>query len=77
MSFFEGWSWIKWNNLGLALGTNLKFSASVAKQLKLNVRKFWRHSLTFVQVTGENLVEGAFLATPMLNKVNTYAINKK
>ena len=23
--FIEGWSWFKFNNLGLALGTNLKF----------------------------------------------------
>ena len=37
--FFEGWSWYKFNNLGLALETNLKFYASVAKGLKLKVRK--------------------------------------
>ena len=24
-TFFEGWSWFKFNNLGLTLGTNLKF----------------------------------------------------
>ena len=29
--FFEGWSWFKFNNLGLALGTALKFYISVAK----------------------------------------------
>ena len=39
-TFFEGWSWFKFNNLGLALGTNLKFYTSVAKGLKLKVRKF-------------------------------------
>ena len=28
-AFFEGWSWFKFNNLGLALGANLKFYTSV------------------------------------------------
>ena len=41
VAFFEGWSWFKLNNLGLALGTNLKFYTSVAKGLKLKVRKCW------------------------------------
>ena len=31
-AFFEGWSWLKFKNLGLALGTNLKFYTSVAKE---------------------------------------------
>ena len=55
-AFFEGWSWFKFNNLGLALGTNLKFYPSVAKGLKLKVRKFWDLTLTFLEVTGEKLV---------------------
>ena len=29
--FFEVWSWLKFNNLGLALGTNLKFYSSETK----------------------------------------------
>ena len=44
------------NNLGLALGTNLKFYDSVAKGLKLKGRKVWRLITTFVEVTGEKLV---------------------
>ena len=52
--FFEGWSWFKFNNLGLALGTNLKFYTSVTKGLKLKVRKFWGLIPTFVQVKDEN-----------------------
>ena len=60
-TFFERWSWFKFNNLGLALGTNLKFYTSVAKRLKLKVRKFWGLISTFVEVTGEKLVAGAFL----------------
>ena len=53
--FIEGWSWFKFNNLGLALGTNLKFYTSLSKGLKLKVRKFWRLIPTFVEVTGEKL----------------------
>ena len=68
-AFFEGWSWFKFNNLGLALGTNLKFCISVAKVLKLKVRKFWGPNPTFVEVTGEKLVDGAFLPPPFLNRV--------
>ena len=60
-SFFEGWSWFKLNNLGLALGTDLKFYSSVAKKLKLKVRKCWDLIPTFVEVTGKKLVRGTFL----------------
>ena len=54
--FFEGWCWLKFNNLRLALGTNLKFYTNLSKGFKLKVRKFWRLILTFVEVTGEKLV---------------------
>ena len=53
--------------MGLALGTNLKFYTSVAKGLKLKVRKFWGLILTFVEVTGEKLVAGG---VGVLNRVN-------
>ena len=49
--FFEGWSWFKFNNLGLALGMALRFYTSVAKGSKLKVRKFFGLILTFVKVT--------------------------
>ena len=70
-AFFEGWSWFKFNNLGLALGTILRFYTNVAKGLKLKVRKFLGLILTFVEVTGEKLVlgEGAFCRPPILNSV--------
>ena len=55
---FEGWSWFKFNNLGLTLGTNLKFYISVAKGLKLKVRKFWGLIPTFAEVTEEKPVGG-------------------
>ena len=63
-AFFKGWSWFKFNNLGLALGTNLKFYTSLSKGLKLKVRKFWGLIPTFVEVTGENLVRGPFCHPP-------------
>ena len=40
-AFFEERSWFKFNNLGLALGINLKFYTSLPKGSKLKVRKFW------------------------------------
>ena len=52
--FFEGWSWFKFNDLVQALGTNIKFYNSVAKGLKLKVRKFGGLNPTFVEVTGVN-----------------------
>ena len=62
IAFFEGWSWFKFHNLGLALGTNLKFYTSEAKGLKLKVRKFSELISTFVEVTGEELVVVVVLA---------------
>ena len=50
---FEGWSWFKFNRLGLALGTALKFYSSVAKGLKLKVKRCW-----------EELVGGLFGIPP-------------
>ena len=41
-TFFEGWSWLKFNNLGLALGVTLTFYTSVAKRAKTKTQKvFW------------------------------------
>ena len=49
-----GWSWFKFIDLGLALGMKLKFYTSVAKRLKLKVRKFWGLNPTFIEVIGKN-----------------------
>ena len=69
-STYEGWSWFKFNNLGLALGTSLKFYTSVAKGLKLKVEKFLGLIPMFVEVTEEKLVGGGFwLLSPILNRV--------
>ena len=75
--FFEGWSLFKFNNLRLALGTNLKFCTSVTKGLKIKVRKFWGLIDTFVEVTGEKLVVGPLCPPPwpILNRVNIIRYN--
>ena len=76
-AFFEGWSWLKFNNSGLALATNLKFYTSMAKGLKLKVRKFCELNPEFVEVTGEKLVAGSFLLPLILNRVKiNYSLPK-
>ena len=50
--------------LGLELGTKLKFYTIVEKELELKVRKFWGLIPTFVEVTGEKLVGGHFTLPP-------------
>ena len=56
--------------MGLALGLNMKFYTSVAKVLKLKVRKFWGLVSMFVEVTGEKLGGGSpFYLPPILNRV--------
>ena len=77
-AFFEGWSSLKFNNLGLALVTNLKFYTSVAKGWKLKVKKFWGLICTFLEVTGEKLVEGFLcpLHFPDRVKETTKSISK-
>ena len=64
--------------MGLTLVTNLKFYTSVAKGLKLRVRKFWGLIHNFVEVTQEKLVGGeAFCSTcpPMLSRVKSTNIH--
>ena len=72
-TFFEGWSRFKFNNLGLAPGTNLKFYTSVAIGLKLKVRKSWGLIPTFVEVAEEKLVGGGAFCPPILNWVKVNA----
>ena len=57
--------WFKFNNLELAPGTNLKFYTSMAKGLKIKVKKFLAPIPAFVEVTGKKLVGGggAFLGS--------------
>ena len=72
-TFFEEWSWFKFNNLELGLGKNLKFPSRVAKRLKLKLRRFWGLIPTFVEVTRGKTGRGDFLDTPILNRVNVFS----
>ena len=63
-NFFWGVILVQVNYLGLALGMSLKSYASVAKGLKLKVRKFWELIPKFVEVTREKLVGGLFAPIP-------------
>ena len=63
--------WFKFNNLELALGMALKFCESVAKGLKLNIRKF----LGIISVCRSSRGKtgwGCFLALHILNRVNLF-----
>ena len=56
----------KLNYFELALGMVLKFYTSIAKRLKLKVKKFLRVIFMFVEVTGEKLIgeEEGFFTRP-------------
>ena len=66
-TFFEGWSWFKFNKVGLALGMVLKFYTSETKRLKLQVSKYLGLIPTFAEVTGEIPVGRHFAPPPKLN----------
>ena len=68
--FFERYSWLKFNNLGLVLGTALRFYTSVAKGLELKFRKFLGLILTFLEVTGGKTGSGGNFLPPIMNRVN-------
>ena len=59
-----GLGWFKFNNLGVVLGTNLKFYTSVTKRLELKVRTFWGLIVTFAEVTEEKPVGGVPFCSP-------------
>ena len=52
--------------MGLAIGAKWKFYTSVAKGLKLKIRKFCGLIPTFAEVTKEKLVGWDFFAPPFL-----------
>ena len=78
-TFYEEWSWLKFENLGLALDMALKFYGSVKKRLKLKARRFWRQIPRFIEVTGKNWQRGSFCAPlplPIFNRINLSAFVK-
>ena len=76
--FFEVWSWFKFHHLGSALFLALKFYTSVAKEMKIRVKNFWKLIPTFVEVTWEKTGRRAFCPS-IMNKVETrpYRNSKK
>ena len=55
--FFEEKSWLKFKNLWLVLAKTLKFYSSLAKRLKLKLRKSWEQLIpTFGEVAPEELL---------------------
>ena len=79
--FFEGWSLFRISNSRLTLGMTFKLYTSVAKGLKLKVRKFLGLIPTFSEVTGEQLIgDGSLSLAPahlsILNRVNRFMCNK-
>ena len=72
-AFFEGWSWFKFNNFGLALGANLKFYTSVEKRVKSKSQKFFWCKSYVCRSNREKIGggggAGGCLASPILNKV--------
>ena len=52
-TFFDEWSWFKFNNLWLELSMALKFYTSVAKESRLKFRKILGLIPTFVEATGK------------------------
>ena len=58
INFFEGFSWFKFNKLGLVLGMVLKFYSSMEKVSEPEVTKFWDQLPTFAEVIGESWQEG-------------------
>ena len=77
----DGWgggkkAWFKFNNLGLARGTNLKFYTSVAKRSKLKVRQLGANSYVCRSYRGKTGRGGSFLPPPILNRVKVSIIPK-
>ena len=62
--------WLNFNNLGLVLGTDLKFY-SVRKRLQLKVRKFRELIPTFGEVEGKKIVAPTFLPSILNRRVNS------
>ena len=67
---FEGWSWFKFHDLGLALVMDYKFCTSGLKELNLKVKKISGLISTFVGVTCENLLWGYFATPPLPTILN-------
>ena len=70
-------AWFEFNNLGLSIGINLTFYISVAKGLKLKVRKFWGLVPTYVETAGEKLIGEPFLSPCWIGLILIASLHKK
>ena len=66
-AFYEGWSWFKFNNLGLALGTSLKFYTSVARTKTKSQKVLGANSYACRRYRGKT--GRGDLPSPILNRV--------
>ena len=66
---FEGCSWFKFSDLGIALSIALKFDASVVKVSKPKFRTFLALIPLFIKVTEKKLVGEPFCLSPSLSRV--------
>ena len=65
---FVRYSWLKFINLGLALGMVLNFYTSVVNRSRLTVKKSWGVISNFVEVTRKKLVWVSFYTLPLSRK---------
>ena len=74
--FFEGLSWFKFHNLGLALGANLKFYTSV-KRVKTKSQKVLGANSYVCRSCWGKTGRGAFLPPPIRNRVKVTAFSRR
>ena len=77
--FFEGWSWIKFNNLVLALCTNLKFYTSMVKRDKTKRQANSYVCRSYRGETGRGTLEGhkyAFAFTARTQLLRAFMVKK-
>ena len=65
IAFFEGWSWFKFINLGLALGINLKLLRQCGKSIKSKSQKVFGANSYVCWSYRERVVGGVFLPRPL------------
>ena len=81
-AFFEGWPWFKLDNLGLTLGTNLKFYTILSKGLKIKVYTntqrivLLKLSLMHVHLKGAAMLYSSFVCTHSICQRCIYNMSK-
>ena len=73
-TFFEWWSWFKFNNLELGLDMTLKVYTNVAKGLIVKARRFWGLNPNVCRSYRGETGRSAFRSAPILNRINIRTI---